>query len=81
MTRVREIGRWAAPVMVMAALLFGVGWLVSGGRWMIVETPSMGTQAPVGSLLWVSHAEISTLQAGDFITFRPPGHLKLALSA
>ena len=48
-------------------------WAGSGGRWFIVESPSMGTAAPVGTLLWVKPVPYHSLHAGDFIVFHPPG--------
>lgn len=70
---VRGLWRWVAPALVLVALTVAVAWRLGGGNWVIVETPSMGTTAPVGSLLWVRHVDIGSLQPGDFITFRPPG--------
>lgn len=64
-----------AGVALLVALLLGAGaWLVSGGRWYVVASPSMGTAAPVGTLLWVRPVDPSSLRVGDLITFRPPGH-------
>jgi signal peptidase I len=54
----------------LTALIFF--WAVIGGRWFIVETPSMGTAAPVGTLLWVRPVAYDSIRAGDFIVFHPP---------
>jgi hypothetical protein len=48
-------------------------WRLHGGRIERVETASMGTVAPVGSLLWITPVDTSHLRPGDFITFHPPG--------
>jgi hypothetical protein len=70
--------RWhkiAAAIFVIATLGFiaFVGyWAVDGGRWYVVKTPSMGTSAPVGTLLWVEPVKASQLHVGEFITFHPP---------
>ncbi|WP_182376570.1 hypothetical protein [Nocardioides sp. WS12] len=69
-TRCARIG---AAVAVTALLALLVSWRVDGGRWVHVESPSMGPAAPVGSLLWVAPVDTDTLVEGDFITFRPPG--------
>ena len=56
----------------LVALLLGVGaaW-ASGLRVFVVESPSMGTAAPVGSLV-IGEAG-SAASIGDLITFQPPG--------
>lgn len=73
-SRVRRAVAWAGVAALSAATLLLVGWYLDGGRWVRVETPSMGTQAPVGTLLWVKPTAFEDLRVGDFITFRPPGH-------
>lgn len=59
-----------AAVITLVALAM---WWVHGGRWMHVDSPSMGTAAPVGSLLWVVPGDYDRLEPGDLITFRAPG--------
>lgn len=49
------------------------GWLLHGGRLYVVETSSMGTRAPVGSLVAVSPASLSQVRVGDVVTVRPDG--------
>jgi hypothetical protein len=58
---------------MIGGLAFCAAWRIDGGRWVHVETPSMGEVAPVGSLLWVKPVDFDTLQPGDLITFHPPG--------
>lgn len=68
--------RLLAHLALAALLLLIAGcvlWRVQGGHWERVESPSMGTRAPVGSLLWVGPADFDELEAGDFVTVRPPG--------
>lgn len=48
-------------------------WVLTGGRWYVVQTPSMGTAAPVGTLLWVEPLGHRSLHVGEFVSFRPPG--------
>ncbi len=62
-----------AVAVLIAFIAYCVLWRVQGGEWERVESPSMGTQAPVGSLLWVEPVDFEALQVGDFVTVRPPG--------
>jgi len=59
--------------VLLAFIAFSLVWRAEGGRWERVETPSMGTVAPVGTLLWVKPVDFASLRPGDFITFHPPG--------
>jgi signal peptidase I len=59
-----------AVLLGLTTLIFF--WAITGGRWFIVETPSMGTAAPVGTLLWVEPVAYQSIHAGDFIVFHPP---------
>lgn len=63
---------------VLGLLAFTVYWFATGGRWLIVETPSMGRSAPVGTLLWVE--PVHDLHVGDVISFHPPGEPKITYS-
>src|SRR6201999_6147 len=58
---------------VAGFLVFAGGWWLDGGRWVRVETPSMGRVAPVGTLLWIKPVPFHELRVGDLITFHPPG--------
>lgn len=71
--RWQHLGSWAAVALVLGFLGFCLAWRIDGGTWERVETPSMGTVAPVGTLLWVKPVDFDSLRPGDFITFRPPG--------
>jgi hypothetical protein len=75
MTRQRVLHAcgWATLTAVLALTAFVGLWRLHGGRIERVETPSMGTVAPVGSLLWVAPVDGSRLRPGDFISFHPPG--------
>lgn len=56
---------------VLATLGAGVVWHFGhGGSWQVVATPSMGTVAPVGTLVLTEPA--STVAVGDVVTYRPP---------
>ncbi|ROQ39542.1 signal peptidase I [Frondihabitans sp. PhB188] len=62
------LGAAAAAVLVVLALMFHA----QGGRWFIVQTPSMGTAAPVGTLVLTTPVEVADLHTGDVLTFHPP---------
>lgn len=66
-------GTWVLLGLLVGFVAFCGVWRLQGGRWERVETPSMGTVAPVGTLLWVKPVDFASLRPGDFITFRPPG--------
>src|SRR4051812_5422095 len=64
------MGAWmllAATIVVVA-----LGFQLSGGRWFIIETPSMGTVAPVGTFVLTEPATMGELAVGDIISFHPP---------
>ncbi len=67
---------WRVPKVVVAvaiaALLVSaaVFWSL-GGRWLDVRTPSMGTAAPVGTLVLTVPTTVAELQVGDVISFHP----------
>lgn len=68
----KELLSWTGLVVILGVVVVCVGWRVQGGRWERVETASMGTVAPVGTLLWVKPVDFASLEPGDFITFSPP---------
>jgi signal peptidase I len=63
------IASWIA----ISLALFGcwAGWLAIGGRFFVMETPSMGELAPVGSLVAMQPVA-SPLRVGEIIVFHPP---------
>ncbi|MBE7188977.1 hypothetical protein [Jatrophihabitans endophyticus] len=71
--RLRVAASFAVIAGTLAVMAFAGYWVASGGRWFIVRTPSMGTAAPVGTLLWVKPVDFVDLHRGEMITFRPPG--------
>lgn len=62
----------AAAVAALVLCLEAVIALLSGMRWFVVQTPSMGTAAPVGSLV-ITRPASAEPQVGDVIAFVPPG--------
>lgn len=77
---VRRLSVWALLALLAVTVVGALTWRIDGGRWYVVETPSMGTRAPVGTLLWVKPTEFDTLEEGDFISFHPPGKPDLTYS-
>lgn len=69
----------SAWVAVLVALVLGFGgagaWRGTGGRWAVVETPSMGQAVPVGSLILTRPRPLDRLVVGDIVTYQPP-HLR-----
>jgi len=60
-------------LLAVALLLAGpMAWRASGGRWAVVETGSMGTAVPVGSLIVIKPRPVEALEVGDIVTYRPP---------
>lgn len=72
----RRWPRLAAPavlmVVVVTTVVVGVLFLL-GGRWFLVETPSMGEAAPVGTLVLTEPVRLEQVQVGQIVAFRPPG--------
>lgn len=62
-----------AGVAVVLGVAVAAPWLAVGGRWLRMDTPSMGTAAPVGSLLWVRPVPLDDVEVGDLVTVRPDG--------
>lgn len=70
--RARTIAVWAWGAFAAAAVIVAAIFWISGGRWFIVESPSMGQTAPVGTLVLSTPVSIDELSVGDIITFVPP---------
>ena len=65
-----RIGTALIALVVLAGLAVGGAWYATGGRWQVVATPSMGTAAPVGTLVLTRPA--TSVEPGDVVTYRPP---------
>jgi hypothetical protein len=70
--RLKPVLHGAALVLVLGALAYCAFFRLAGGHWERVETPSMGTTAPVGTLLWVEPASADDLHAGEVVSFHKP---------
>jgi hypothetical protein len=65
---------WIALAIVGCALVVVAGiFYLTGGRTFVIQTPSMGEYAPVGTLVLSSVAGLTSLRVGQTILFRPPG--------
>lgn len=69
---VRRAALGLGALLVLSAVLAAVLFRLDGGRWFIVETPSMGQSLPVGSLVLTQPTELGAVANGDVITFRNP---------
>ncbi|WP_258070148.1 S26 family signal peptidase [Clavibacter michiganensis] len=69
--RRRTIAMWAATVLLTALVATTLLFQASGGRWFVVQTPSMGTTAPVGTLLLTTPVLLEDVQVGDVVSFHP----------
>lgn len=65
-------GAFGFLAAIVGAVILSAVFQASGGRFFIVESPSMGQTAPVGSLVIDRPATTAQLRTGDIITFHPP---------
>lgn len=63
---------WGVAVLAALLLTAAAVFLLSGGRWFVVETPSMGQAAPVGTLVLDRPAQVGKLAVGDIVSFQVP---------
>ena len=65
---------WVALLAIATAalVLAAISFYAQGGRWFVVDTPSMGITAPVGTLVLTTPPQPSALRVGDVVTFHPP---------
>lgn len=63
----------ALSVVVIVGLLLvgGLLWRVQGGSWAIIETPSMGRAAPVGTLILTRPEPIDSIRVGEIVSYHP----------
>lgn len=62
----------SALLVCLLLIVSGAAWRAAGGRWAVIETPSMGVTAPVGTFILIQPARVAQLRAGDVVTYRPP---------
>ncbi|SDS35184.1 signal peptidase I [Friedmanniella luteola] len=61
----------AGLAVCLVLVTAGTVWRLTGGKWAIIETPSMGVAAPVGTLILTRPALPADLSVGDIVTYRP----------
>jgi signal peptidase I len=69
-TRFEVVLAWSVAVIAAVLLAAAALFLTSGGRMFVVETPSMGEAAPVGTLVLDLPVQVSSLHVGDIVSFR-----------
>ncbi|WP_412872317.1 S26 family signal peptidase [Curtobacterium flaccumfaciens] len=68
-TRSETVLAWSVAAIAAVLLAAAVLFLSAGGRWFVVETPSMGEAAPVGTLVLDLPVDVATLRVGDIVSF------------
>ena len=63
---------WTVTGLGIALLVAAVGLRLHGGNSFIVESPSMGEAAPVGTLVVTAPVTDQALRVGQIISFHPP---------
>jgi hypothetical protein len=63
---------WSPAVLCAALALALGGWMLTGGRVLVMQTPSMGTAAPAGSLVLVRSLGDTALHRGMIVAFHVP---------
>lgn len=66
------IAQCAAVVLVASAGAAVLGWGISGGRLLVMDSPSMCPQVCVGSLV-ADRQLAGPIRVGELVTFHPPG--------
>jgi signal peptidase I len=69
--RRRTVVMWSATILLTLLVAATLLFQASGGRWFVVQTPSMGTTAPVGTLLLTTPVLLEDVQVGDVVSFHP----------
>ncbi|OOB90917.1 S26 family signal peptidase [Rathayibacter sp. VKM Ac-2630] len=70
-TALRTAAIWTASAVLVGLVAVALLFHSSGGRWFIVQTPSMGTYAPVGTLVLTTPTAIEDVRVGDVVSFHP----------
>jgi signal peptidase I len=70
-SRVATTAAVTALAACLLVVLGGAVWHWTGGSWAVIETPSMGRAAPVGTLVLIRERPLAQLHVGDVVTYRP----------
>ncbi|PZE88383.1 S26 family signal peptidase [Curtobacterium sp. MCBD17_008] len=68
-SRSESVLAWSVAVIAAVLLTAAMLFLTNGGRWFVVETPSMGEAAPVGTLVLDMPVQASSLRVGDIVSY------------
>ncbi|CAN5140777.1 hypothetical protein BH09ACT1_BH09ACT1_27250 [soil metagenome] len=71
-TKTTTIAIWAGSLAMIAIVAAVMLFQLSGHSYFIVQTPSMGQTAPVGTLVLDTPTTVKKLAVGDIISFHPP---------
>lgn len=71
-TRRHAVWLWGVVLIAVVGSLALMVFRQQGVAWFVVESPSMGQVAPVGTLVVTEPTAMSDIRAGDVITFHPP---------
>ena len=67
----RRTATIVASVLLLAFVVGAAVFAATGGHWFVVRTPSMGTAAPVGTLVLTRPTTVADLHVGDVVAFHP----------
>ena len=70
--RTSSVFIWIWSAIAVALVAVAVVFQLMGGRWFIIETPSMGEAAPVGTFVLDNPTTTDQVRVGDVISFHPP---------
>ena len=70
--RPSTLAMWAWMALAAGVVIAALAFYAGGGRWFIIETPSMGQAAPVGTFVLTQPASVGDLAVGDIVSFHPP---------
>ncbi len=72
----RKVAATAAIAVAFAVLAAGLCVRMSGTRLLAVQTGSMGTTAPIGSIVVAEPTKSDALRLGEIVVFHPPAPWK-----
>ena len=73
-SRARRRARTGAGLaLALAAVAAVMAFVCSGAAMFVIESPSMGRTAPVGTLVITRPTSVAQLRVGDIVTYRSPG--------
>lgn len=67
----QTLGALAVMVLVAGLLLAALLWRLDRGAWAVIETGSMGSAAPIGTLILTRYEPASAVEVGDVVSYHP----------